>query len=135
MVTSTELNTEGDADAHICCARAADALDRGSLGGSLMLLGISHEGCRMPDSIRAQCTQPRCCTLRLRLTLCARCHRHAQAGVALGLAKTLSIRFPTWGPDFSSLMVRIHFRLCMGACARPSSAAQAQTVQKIKCDP
>ena len=28
-----------------------------------------------------------------------------QAGVALGLAKTLAIRFPTWGPDFASLMV------------------------------
>ena len=29
-----------------------------------------------------------------------------QAGVALGLAKTLAIRFPSWGPDFASLMVR-----------------------------
>ena len=29
-----------------------------------------------------------------------------QAGVALGLAKTLAIRFPTWGPDFASILVR-----------------------------
>ena len=29
----------------------------------------------------------------------------AQAGVALGLAKTVAIRFPDWGPDFATLMV------------------------------
>lgn len=30
---------------------------------------------------------------------------NAQAGVALGLAKTVAVRFPSWGPDFAALMV------------------------------
>ena len=29
-----------------------------------------------------------------------------QAGVAMGLAKTVSTRFPSWGPEFATLMVR-----------------------------
>lgn len=29
-----------------------------------------------------------------------------QAGVAMGLAKTVAVRFPEWGPDFATLMVR-----------------------------
>lgn len=28
-----------------------------------------------------------------------------QAGVAMGLAKTVAVRFPEWGPDFATLMV------------------------------
>ncbi len=30
-----------------------------------------------------------------------------QAGVALGLAKTVSARFPDWGPSFSAVMVSV----------------------------
>lgn len=29
-----------------------------------------------------------------------------QAGVAMGLAKAVAVRFPSWGPDFVFLMVR-----------------------------
>lgn len=29
-----------------------------------------------------------------------------QAGVAMGLAKTVAVRFPEWGPEFATLMVR-----------------------------
>ena len=28
-----------------------------------------------------------------------------QAGVAMGLAKTVAVRFPEWGPEFATLMV------------------------------
>lgn len=28
-----------------------------------------------------------------------------QAGVAMGLAKTVATRFPEWGPEFATLMV------------------------------
>jgi len=30
-----------------------------------------------------------------------------QAGVAMGLAKTVAVRFPEWGPDFATLMVSV----------------------------
>lgn len=30
-----------------------------------------------------------------------------QAGVAMGLAKTVAVRFPEWGPEFATLMVKI----------------------------
>lgn len=30
-----------------------------------------------------------------------------QAGVAMGLAKTVAVRFPEWGPDFATLMVKV----------------------------
>ena len=38
------------------------------------------------------------------LTVCA-CAQVTQAGVALGLARTVLARFPVWGPDFYALMV------------------------------
>ena len=34
------------------------------------------------------------------------CGDGMQAGVAMGLAKTVAVRFPEWGPDFATLMVR-----------------------------
>jgi len=38
-----------------------------------------------------------------------------QAGVAMGLAKTVATRFPTWGPEFATLMVAIILlNLCVG---------------------
>ncbi len=31
-----------------------------------------------------------------------------QAGVAMGLAKTVAVQFPEWGPEFATLMVICH---------------------------
>lgn len=38
-----------------------------------------------------------------------------QAGVAMGLAKTIAARFPEWGPDFATLMVRKENTVPLGA--------------------
>lgn len=35
-----------------------------------------------------------------------------QAGVAMGLAKTVAVRFPEWGPDFATLMVKASVASC-----------------------
>ena len=45
--------------------------------------------------------QDQCTTRRL-----TRCVILWQAGVAMGLAKAVAVRFPDWGPDFVFLMVR-----------------------------
>ncbi len=42
-----------------------------------------------------------------------------QAGVAMGLAKTVAVRFPEWGPDFATLMVSVAAILpCLAAIFR-----------------
>ena len=46
-----------------------------------------------------------CLTIRSLCFEALRCS-YVQAGVAMGLAKTVSSRFPTWGPEFATLMVR-----------------------------
>ena len=49
-----------------------------------------------------------------------------QAGVAMGLAKTVAVRFPEWGPEFATLMVRclllccdpVHLTVCSVTCVQ-----------------
>ena len=37
----------------------------------------------------------------------AQTHAHLQAGVALGLARMVGVRFPIWGPHFQTLAASI----------------------------
>lgn len=39
-----------------------------------------------------------------------------QAGVAMGLAKAVAVRFPSWGPDFVFLMVWRPYQCFLGHC-------------------
>ena len=48
-----------------------------------------------------------------------------QAGVAMGLAKTVATRFPTWGPEFATLMV--------SALINPSSEQQRPKCTLVAC--
>ncbi len=48
-----------------------------------------------------------------------------QAGVAMGLAKTVAVRFPEWGPDFATLMVSVAaMQLVLQQCSEGFSCLQ-----------
>ena len=55
-----------------------------------------------------------------------------QAGIAMGLAKAVAARFPSWGQDFSTLMVRASvMTTCFpGCCAWSASDICKQVIDK-----